>query len=254
LRRRLASVGLVLAFVPVGWVASAAVFGGEDGGRTSTAGGVSTSAVRFRLADARARRAPHTTLAAHVRGRRVQLYRHPHRRARHALLQARRGQPLVLLVTGRERRWVRVQPPTRPNGSVAWVRARRVELRTVEWHVKIDLERHTVTTWRGARRISVHPIGVGRSATPTPRGRYYLTDLTRPTDPDGLYGSFAFGLSAHSDVVTSFGTGDGQIGLHGTNDPAGLGTDVSHGCIRVSNTVIESFARHFPLGTPVRIV
>jgi lipoprotein-anchoring transpeptidase ErfK/SrfK len=258
-RRLVAGVATVLAFVPVGWLGSAALFGGTER-RASPGPGVAGApapadgSTRFRLAAARARRAPHTTLAAHVRGRRIQLYRHPHRRSQHTPLPARPGMPLVMLVTGRERRWVRVQPPTRPNGSVAWVRAKRVHLRTVEWRLRIDLERHTVTTWRGARRISVHPIGVGQSVTPTPRGRYYLTDLVQPSDPDGLYGSFAFGLSAHSDVLSSFGAGDGQIGLHGTNHPEVLGSDVSHGCIRVDNSVIESFARHFPLGTPVRIV
>jgi lipoprotein-anchoring transpeptidase ErfK/SrfK len=48
--------------------------------------------------------------------------------------------------------------------------------------------------------------------------------------------------------------GDGQVGLHGTNDQAGIGRAVSHGCIRVRNTVIERLAALLPLGTPVRIM
>jgi lipoprotein-anchoring transpeptidase ErfK/SrfK len=161
--------------------------------------------------------------------------------------------PLVMLVTRRRADWVKVQLPTRPNLSEAWVRERDVRLRHNEWRLRIDLSAYRVYTYRGDRLISEHTIGVGKSVTPTPRGRYYLTDLVKPEDPDGLYGSYAFGLSAHSDVVTSFGTGNGQIGIHGTNDTSTLESRVSHGCIRVGNSVIESFARHLPLGTPVRI-
>ncbi len=60
-------------------------------------------------------------------------------------------------------------------------------------------------------------------------------------------------LSAHSPVYTSFEGGDGQVGLHGTNQPSVLGTDVSHGCIRVANRVITRLARSVPLGTLVDI-
>jgi lipoprotein-anchoring transpeptidase ErfK/SrfK len=97
------------------------------------------------------------------------------------------------------------------------------------------------------------PIGVGRAVTPTPTGRYYLTDLLRPPDPRGFYGPYAFGTSAHSRVLTSFAGGDGQVGLHGTNLPGALGHDVSHGCIRVTNDVITRLARTLPLGTPIVI-
>jgi lipoprotein-anchoring transpeptidase ErfK/SrfK len=112
---------------------------------------------------------------------------------------------------------------------------------------------HGDHTWRGARKFSVHAIGVGRSVTPTPRGRYHITDLVKPPDPNGLHGAYAFGLSAHSGVLTTFGAGDAQVGLHGTDDPHTLGTRVSHGCVRVADRVVESFARHPPLGPPVTI-
>ncbi len=43
------------------------------------------------------------------------------------------------------------------------------------------------------------------------------------------------------------------MGLHGTDAPHGLGTDISHGCIRVANDVITELAGQLPLGTPVDI-
>jgi hypothetical protein len=37
------------------------------------------------------------------------------------------------------------------------------------------------------------------------------------------------------------------------NDPSVLGTDVSHGCVRMSNDKITSLAGLLPFGTPVQI-
>lgn len=44
-----------------------------------------------------------------------------------------------------------------------------------------------------------------------------------------------------------------MVGIHGTNDPASIGKDVSHGCIRVPNDVVVRMATLLPLGTPVEI-
>jgi lipoprotein-anchoring transpeptidase ErfK/SrfK len=107
--------------------------------------------------------------------------------------------------------------------------------------------------FKGRRPVLRTKIAKGRAVSPTPTGRYFVTDLLRPPDPQGFYGPYALGLSAHSPVYTTFAGGDGQVGLHGTNQPSVLGTDVSHGCIRVANPVITRLARLVPLGTPVDI-
>lgn len=255
-RRRVAGVALVLAFVPVGAFASAALFGGDDADPSGPRG-VKAGATDFQASAARAPRGKNTTLAAHVNGSSVRAYARPDGRARSRVVRARRNEgrnlPLVLLVDKRRTRWLKVSLPTRPNLSTGWIRRRGVRLRVNEWRLRVELSKHRILLWRGDRFISSHRIGVGKSVTPTPKGRYYFTDLVKPPNPDGLYGSYAFGLSAHSKVVTSFGTGDGQIGVHGTNNPKGLGRNVSSGCIRVADSVIQSYARHLPLGTPVVI-
>lgn len=95
-------------------------------------------------------------------------------------------------------------------------------------------------------------MAVGSVDDPTPSGRFYVTDRVRPPDPGGSYGAFALGLSAHSPTLSEFGSGDGQIGIHGTNEPGSIGQAVSHGCIRVPADVVPLLAR-IPLGTPVMI-
>ncbi|HEV7148765.1 MAG TPA: L,D-transpeptidase, partial [Pedococcus sp.] len=91
----------------------------------------------------------------------------------------------------------------------------------------------------------------GTGGTPTPVGSFFLTELLAPTNPG--YGPYAYGLSAFSDVLTSFGGGPGQIGLHGTSEAGSIGHSSSHGCIRLSNADITTLAKILPLGTPVNI-
>jgi len=81
-----------------------------------------------------------------------------------------------------------------------------------------------------------------------------VTDKLATGDDGGAYGPFALGLSGHSDTLSEFAGGKGQIGLHGTNDPGSLGGAVSHGCVRVPKEVIRALADQLPLGTPVEIV
>ena len=159
----------------------------------------------------------------------------------------------TFLVAGTLGKWVQIYLPIRPNGSKGWVKASQVNLARDDYFVQIELRRHRLTLFRAGRVIVREPVGVGRLALPTPRGLYYIVELLKQPDPRGPYGPYAFGLSAYSNVLYTFGGGPGQVGLHGTDAPTGLGRDVSHGCIRMKNASIKKLARLLPLGTPVRI-
>jgi lipoprotein-anchoring transpeptidase ErfK/SrfK len=190
---------------------------------------------------------------ANARGQRpLVIYRRPG--AAHPVRRLATGPAArVYLVRARRPGWLRVLLPVRPNGASGWIRASRVELRANPYRIDVRLKQHRLTVRRGARTVLRTPIGVGRAVTPTPRGLAYVTRLLKQPDPHGLYGPWAFGLSVYSPVLTSFGGGPGEVGIHGTNDPAGIGRDVSHGCIRLPNAAIERLARMLPLGTPVFI-
>ena len=164
------------------------------------------------------------------------------------------GTLLSFLVRSLHRRRALVYLPTRPNGSSGWILRSQVRVYRDAYRVKIDLRAHRLAVWRDGSVVLRAPVGVGRAVTPTPAGTYYIVSRIRPYDPGSVYGAFAFGLSAHSNVFTRFGFGgDGRIGLHGTNDPSGVGHDVSHGCIRMTNGAILRLSRMLPLGTPVAI-
>ena len=195
------------------------------------------------------------TEVAHVRVRQIAIYRSP--RAKHASVvlgkRDENGTQRTFLVRATRGDWVRVFLPTRPNESQGWVKRRAVRVYTNGYRLVIRLRSNELRLWRGDRMLAKYPVAVGTRSTPTPRGLYYIVELLRPRKPNGSYGPFSFGLSAHSNVLKRFAGGDGRVGLHGTNQPGLVGSDVSHGCIRLRNAAVRQLAKILPLGTPVYI-
>ena len=149
--------------------------------------------------------------------------------------------------------WVRVALPVRPNGTTGWVRSSDVVLADVTQRLVVDLSARTLNWWSGGVQVLSTQVAVGAAGTPTPKGSFFVVDRVRPPDPTGTYGPFALGLSAHSSVLTEFGDGDAQIGIHGTDEPGSIGTATTHGCVRVPDEVAAALA-DVPLGTPVDVV
>lgn len=165
------------------------------------------------------------------------------------------GSPLVLLTIEDAQaspEWVKVQVPVRPNGTAGWVRAEDIWVSTVRYRLEVSTDDRTLTLFHDGDPVEEFPVAVGTGGTPTPTGSFYLVELIAPTNAG--YGPYAFGLSAFSDVLNSFGGGPGQIGLHGTDNSGSIGTAASHGCIRMHNDDIVRLAEILPLGTPIDIV
>jgi len=158
----------------------------------------------------------------------------------------------VFLVLGPTRGgWAEVLLAERPNGSLGWVRLSAVDLLTDPYSIDVSIGTHTINVLDGGRIIYSGPVATGAPTTPTPAGEYYIRVLLRPTEPNSVYGPYAYGLSAHSDALTTFDGGDAEIGLHGNDDPSVLGQSVTHGCVRMDNAEITTLAAVLPLGTPV---
>ncbi|HET9654434.1 MAG TPA: L,D-transpeptidase [Kineosporiaceae bacterium] len=164
------------------------------------------------------------------------------------------GAPLVFLVQERRPDRLRVLLPIRPNESQGWVRVSDVTLSQHDYRIAVSTGGHTLTLYKGGAVVMNVPVGLGTGATPTPGGVFYLKELLRPPNPNGAYGPYAYGLSGYSTVLENFGGGDGELGIHGTDEPASIGKNVSHGCIRMSNDNITKLANMLPLGVPVQII
>ncbi|MGI9599021.1 MAG: L,D-transpeptidase family protein [Acidimicrobiales bacterium] len=197
------------------------------------------------------------TIVAHATASTVNARSRPSERSRVVesfLNPTDRGGPLVFQATGRsDDGWLEVLLPIRPNGTTGWIPVEAVELTINPYRIEVDASAHELTVYRYGTEEMSTTVSIGTGATPTPIGDFYLIELLRPSNPDGIYGPYAYGLSGYSDTLDSFGGGNGVIGIHGTNQPELLGQDVSHGCIRVANQTIAEMTRFLPLGTPVSI-
>jgi lipoprotein-anchoring transpeptidase ErfK/SrfK len=163
------------------------------------------------------------------------------------------GDALTALAIAQDGDWLQVELPVRPNGSTGWVPESSVRLMWTPYRIGVSIARHTLVLYNRGRAVFHTRAGVGARSTPTPRGTFYLTTLLKQPRRDGPYGPYAFGLSAFSPVLKHFAGGPGEIGLHGTNDPSSVGHSVTHGCIRVANSVITMLAKRIPLGTPIDV-
>ncbi|KQR32951.1 L,D-transpeptidase family protein [Curtobacterium sp. Leaf154] len=161
------------------------------------------------------------------------------------------GAPLVLRVVDQQDGWAEVQLAQRPNGSTGWVPTSAVTLSEDPYAIVVTRSTNTLDLYKAGKVVDSYPVATGTGGTPSPTGRFALTELLAPTNEG--YGPYAYGTTAFSDVLNSFGGGPGQIGLHGTDDTSSIGTAASHGCIRMHNDDITALAERLPLGTPFQV-
>lgn len=89
--------------------------------------------------------------------------------------------------------------------------------------------------------ISTYPIASGKSYSPTPLGSFKI--IQKAAWGEG-FGSRWLGL----DVPW------GKYGIHGTNNPRSIGSNVSAGCIRMRNSDIEDLYDRVNIDTKVIII
>lgn len=185
-----------------------------------------------------------------------------------AIAKVRRRTPLntrevVLALSeardARGRKWTRIRFPTRSRTSTGWVPRRRLgRYRLVTTAMRIDRESLIATLEDRGEQVWRARVAIGTQADPTPTGRFYVNSRIVPVEdgtarPDGFYGVFAFGTSAHAPNLSDW-PGGGIVAVHGTNRPDLIPGRVSKGCVRVSNERISRLRALMPLGTPIEIV
>lgn len=158
---------------------------------------------------------------------------------------------LSAVADARGKVWVRVRIPMRPNGRTGWVASDNLgQLYVVQTRLVINRSTLRSTLYKNGRRIWQARVGVGKAATPTPKGNFYVRELLKG---DGkLYGSWAFGTSAYASI--SDWPNGGVVGVHGTDQPKLIPGRPSHGCVRVRNADINRLRRLMPIGTPIQII
>jgi hypothetical protein len=166
------------------------------------------------------------------------------------------GSPQSFGVVGTRRgRWLAVTQAGVGNNRVVWADARAGGLRyeRTRLELDVDLSARTLTVRQDAavlRRISV---GVGRAGSPTPTGRFAVTDKLRGSAYSAAYGCCILALSATQPNLPPGWSGGNRIAIHGTLAAGDFGRAVSAGCVHARDADLSYLMRVIPLGTPVVI-
>ena len=153
-------------------------------------------------------------------------------------------------VVSHNRQWGRVQVPYVSPRRNGWIRLSGVVRAWTKIAVEVDLSAHRVTVTKAGVKLFSFPAATGSASSPTPTGRYFVTDRI-PFWRGSALGSFAFGISGIQPRLPYGWTGGNQLAIHGTNNPASIGTSASAGCVRVSEEALAKLRPLLLLGTPV---
>jgi lipoprotein-anchoring transpeptidase ErfK/SrfK len=157
------------------------------------------------------------------------------------------GSPTRLAVVGETRRWLAVISARLRNHVRGFVPRSSVRVVHVAVSVEVDLSARRLTVWRmgvALRRIGV---AVGAQSTPTPQGRFAVTDELSNFWPS-VYGCCAIALSGRQTQPTPGWSGGDRLAIHAGS---GIGAAVSTGCLRAASSDMRFLMRTLPLGTQV---
>ncbi len=139
----------------------------------------------------------------------------------------------VLLADGRSG-WIHAAP-----GTFSLSRARVT--------LEVDLSARVLRVHRGARLMRVIRIGTGAPATPTPVGRFAVTDKLDGAAYSPVYGCCILALSAHQTHLPAGWTGGNRIAIHGGSTSGAFST----GCMHAATADLRYLMRVAPLGALV---
>ena len=163
---------------------------------------------------------------------------------------------MTLAVAGRRGRWLGVTSPERPNGRLAWVDGRSGAFKRDRTRVslRIDRSRRRLQLRVGGRTVRSVPVGVGASGSPTPTGRFSVTDKLSGAPYRGVYGCCILALSGHQENPPPGWRGGTRLAVHGSSGSSGKFTGASAGCVRADSRTMRMLMRRVPVGAPVFVV
>lgn len=132
-----------------------------------------------------------------------------------------------------------------------------------KYPVVLDVNRggYQITLYKKLKKVKSYPIAVGQAGLETPEGLYKVQNkAVNPawTVPNSswagsLAGRVIPGGTAQNPLKSRWlGVYDG-VGVHGTSDSGSIGSNASHGCIRMLIPDVEELYDEVPVGTPIYI-
>ena len=157
------------------------------------------------------------------------------------------GQPVWVPVVRHRGDRGRLLVPLGKRGRLVHADIARMPLEWRRISVVVDLSADRMVVRDGRRTLGTFEVGKGAPSTPTPTGRFFVTDRLR-FGQGSPYAPFAIGLSAHVSQLPASWLGGDQVAIH----YGGMGA-VSHGCIHAGLDAIRLLQRRVGLGTIVVI-
>jgi lipoprotein-anchoring transpeptidase ErfK/SrfK len=159
------------------------------------------------------------------------------------------GSPRTFAVT-RAGRGLRVIATDLPNGRAGWVVApRALRLSRTPVTLEVDLSARLLRVRRAGHVVRTVRVGTGAPGTPTPTGRFAITDKLRGSDYSAVYGCCILALSGHQTNLLPGWTGGERLAIHGGS----TGGAISTGCLHAGESDLRSLMRLVPLGAQIVI-
>ncbi len=163
------------------------------------------------------------------------------------------GSPEALWVIRRAGAWLGVVSPLAGNGKLGWIPAGDSSLTRVYWELRVSLAAHRLDVLLDGRVVRRYTVAIGAPASPTPTGRFAVSDRLSTGDPSGPYGCCILALTAKAPHAIQGWSGGDRIAIHSTPETWTIGQAASHGCMRLTLAEGRWLLGHIPLGTPTLI-
>ena len=149
--------------------------------------------------------------------------------------------------------WLAVPIAELPNGRLGWIRDDPEELRLFEtaYSVRADISERRLELRYGRRVLEGVRVTVGAPGSPTPPGKYAITDGLAGDGVGPYYGCCILALTGHQPNLPPDWLGGDRIAIHGS--PGEVGIAASAGCLRARDIDMVSLFARLPLGAPVFI-
>jgi hypothetical protein len=161
------------------------------------------------------------------------------------------GSPTVVWAPERRGHWLGVVSTAGGNNRITWVDIVRDQPRMWRspYSLHADLSARTLELRRGAKTIRRVTVGIGAPNTPTPTGRFVVTDKLIPNRAHSYYGCCLLALSGRQPHLRPGWAGGDRIAIHGGS----TGGAASAGCLHAADADLRHLMKVLPVGTPVYI-
>jgi hypothetical protein len=164
------------------------------------------------------------------------------------------GTPTVVWAATRRGRWLGVVATALPNNRMGWIDVRhdRPRMWRSALSLDVDLSQRTLVLRRGVRVVRRMAVTIGSPSSPTPTGRFAVTDKLIPGRGAPYYGCCLLALSGHQPKLRPGWAGGDRIAIHGSASGQ-VGAAASGGCVRAQDKDLRRLMKVVPVGTPVVI-